>query len=214
MPRTMTSTASGSASGICFSRRFLRKLSSQRGRPKPAAKPRPSAASKSAADDEDQRRNATTPEHAGDDAEFLLRPVQPGLRDAGADSGGSLPSWLRRSSSLSDLLDLLAARALVARRRCGRAGSDLRDAGAALLGLPLAGQQRIDEDPGDAADRDGATMKSEGERLHRSWRRSLMHRLRRLRRRRARRQAASPRRNSARAPRIAAGRCRSSDAGR
>ena len=38
MPRTMTSTASGSARKKAFSRRFFRKLSVQRGKPKPAAK--------------------------------------------------------------------------------------------------------------------------------------------------------------------------------
>src|SRR4051812_8172938 len=45
MPRTMTSTASGSALRNFFSRRFLRKPRIQRGRPKPAAKPRPRAPS-------------------------------------------------------------------------------------------------------------------------------------------------------------------------
>src|SRR5438128_1776547 len=38
MPRTMTSTASGSAARNAFSRFFFRKASSQRGRPKPKAR--------------------------------------------------------------------------------------------------------------------------------------------------------------------------------
>ena len=46
MPRTITSTASGSALRNAFSRRVLRKLRPQRGRPKPAANARPSAPSK------------------------------------------------------------------------------------------------------------------------------------------------------------------------
>ncbi len=44
MPRTITSTASGNALRKRDSRRFLRKLSIQNGRPHPAAKPKPSAA--------------------------------------------------------------------------------------------------------------------------------------------------------------------------
>ncbi len=45
MPRTITSTASGSALRKFFSRRFLRKLSAQRGKPKPPANASPAAAS-------------------------------------------------------------------------------------------------------------------------------------------------------------------------
>src|SRR5579863_8566808 len=45
MPRTITSTASGSDRRKAFSRRFLRKLSIQRGRPKPAANAMPTAPS-------------------------------------------------------------------------------------------------------------------------------------------------------------------------
>ena len=52
MPRTMTSTASGSAARNAFSRRFFRNERPQRGRPKPPAKREADRADQSAAADE------------------------------------------------------------------------------------------------------------------------------------------------------------------
>src|SRR5262249_57843389 len=97
--------------------------------------------------------------------ELPLRPGQAGLADLHRE-WRFLVLVAPDLELLEGLLDLLAARALPA--ALGRRGAGgrirARDAGHALLGLRLAGQERIEKDPGDAAECDRGQA-GESERL-------------------------------------------------
>ena len=118
---------------------------------------------KQSAPDQHRHRKADGRENAGNDHEFLGRPVQPGLREAAAQRD---PAFLlaARLEILQRPFDLFAARALVL---VGAAGGRfrLRDRRAAALGLPLPRQQGIDKDPCHAAD-GGGGEKGQCERLY------------------------------------------------
>ena len=103
-------------------------------------------------------------ENAGYGPELLVRPRQTGLRDPDAEGDGLL-LFAAGIEFFQRPLDLLAARALafIGLTRGGRLGT--RDRSATGLGLPLARQQRIDEDPCQAADRGGG-HEGQCERLH------------------------------------------------
>src|SRR6266513_912394 len=174
MPRTITSTASGSALRKACSRRFLKKPRAQRGRPKPAAKARPVAPS-----NPPPPSIAATKISAASTAETTVNFWVDQLR----------PACVRRTLVLVD----------VAGDRFG-----FCHRGTAAFGLLLSRQQRVEEDPGDAADRDGC-QRSQCERLHVHGA-PLSSPL--LRRHPAPPQAASLRRNSVRVPRTVAVRYR------
>ncbi len=112
MPRTMTSTASGSAFRNAFSRRFFRKPSTQRGRPRPAAKADAGGAEQAAADHEGDRRSTTAPKMPDMIQNFCGVQVQPGLARGGCCSGTDFSFLRARVEFLQRALDLLAARAL------------------------------------------------------------------------------------------------------
>ena len=165
-----------------------------------------------AATDEHGNREQHARHDGGRDPEFLRRPVQPRLRQADAERN----ALLLLTSGLEILqrsLDLFTARALALLGLLGHGRVGARDRGAAAFRLPLPGQQRIEEHPGDAAD-SGGGEEGEGEDLHVHGGADLLTSAAPLRPRRARRQGASPRRNSERVPRTSDGRCRSSDAAR
>ncbi len=153
MPRTTVSTASGKAARNFASRRFLRNLSSQSGTPHPAAKPMPSAGSRPASIAK-VRKNAMNP---------ITPPVMKNRRfdhDRPACaifivSGTDLALACRSSSSLR-VPSTCSRRDFCGLRAAARAGIDPVPATASrrFSTLRFAGQRRIDEHPGDAADRD------------------------------------------------------------
>src|SRR5690606_14672651 len=100
----------------------------------------------------------------GGQEELPLRPAQAGLCDAHLQAG-LLVLLLAGLDLFQRDLDLLAARALMS--ACDARGDRLvaRDRRPALLHLLLARQDREQEDPGDAADREGS-QEEERERLH------------------------------------------------
>src|SRR6516162_3136475 len=145
-PRTMTSTASGKPARNFASRRFLRNLSSQRGSPHPAAKANPIAGSNPTLSMK-PRANATMPSSALMMKNLFFDHLRPAYGQRRRFGAAVFHLFERR-------LNLLAARLLqVAHRTLGdrRAGS--HHAIPSLLGLLLARQGGIEEDPSEPADR-------------------------------------------------------------
>ena len=151
MPRTMTSTASGKPSRNRDKRRFLRNDNSHSGRPQPAAKAAPSAANRPGPA-ASTPINATKAEHTAGQKEPAFRPSQPGLRNTRGQRL-TLGLCLPLLDLFERALHLFAARPLRRARRPRRHRLRPRDAGHAPFRMPFAGQQRINEDPGDSAHR-------------------------------------------------------------
>ena len=151
MPRTMTSTASGKPSRNRAKRRFLRKDNSHSGRPQPAAKAAPSAANRPAPA-ASTAKNATKPSTPAVRKNRRFDQVEPGLRNARGQRQ-TLGLLLPLFDLLERALHLFAARPLRRARRPRRHRLRPRDACHAPFRVPFAGQQRINEDPGDSADR-------------------------------------------------------------
>ena len=164
MPRTMTSTASGNVL-----RNFvLAALLEKRQQPERQAERRREAErqrrQQAGADDEHHEKREQ-PEPAGDHQELLLRPGQAGLvRSASAAAGFfGLLFLTSRSFSVSSTCsrrDFCCAAADARRPARMRATLARRCSACAL-----ARQQRIEEHPGDAADR-GRHQDEQRERLH------------------------------------------------
>ena len=138
-----------------FSRRFLRNDSSQRGTPKAAGKADAERAAEGRPSTRRRRRTRRGRAPRGDHQELLLRPGQAGLRDPHRQAAGSSAFFCRTSISLS-VSSTCSRRDFWRGRAAPRAGGGSGRATFAMrrLGLPLARQDRIDEHPGDAADRD------------------------------------------------------------
>src|SRR3954463_15779379 len=210
MPRTITSTASGSAFRNLASRRLFRKPSAQRGRPKPPAKASPAAPSRPPPMNK-ASANSTPATTADTIQNFCGAQSRPAC-DRRTLSGTLFSCWRRASRSLSEVSTCSR------RERCvfsaggggggraprsggGRGRLGPRDRGAAALGLPFPGQHWIKEDPGEAAD-GGGGKEGEGKDLHVHGCVDLLTSWAPLPPRRAPRQGASLRRNSGRVPRI------------
>ncbi len=152
MPRTMTSTESGNELRNLFSRRFLRNDSAQNGRPNALAKPSARASSNPPPITKIMR-NMNSPKPPASHHELLLGQAETRLMNAGLQRR-LLRLVVFDLEVFEAFLDLLAPGFLRAAAHSRVVGSDSRDALPAPLGRALAGQQRIKEHPGDAADRD------------------------------------------------------------
>ncbi len=166
MPRTITSTASGSAARNLFSRRFFRKPSSPARQAEAAGEGEAGGAEQAAADEHGGRRTRAGRHDGGHRSRISAGVQSRPACDMRTPSGTLFSCWRRASRSLSDRLDLLAARrAGVLFGLLGRGRIGARDRGAAVFRLPFSGQERIKEHPGDAAD-GGGGEEGEGKDLH------------------------------------------------